>query len=120
MQAGGSRYECVYIRPTNGRADDQLRRNHSTQYVSAPDWPWERLRKESPGVYESYADMVAGEWTHLRIVVHGTNASLYVGGSAEPCLIVHDLKLGDVEGGVALWIGPGTEGYFRNLKVSGE
>ena len=65
MKAGGSRYECIYIRPTNGRADDQLRRNHSTQYVSAPDWPWERLRKESPGVYESYADMVTGEWTHL-------------------------------------------------------
>ena len=120
MQAGGARFENIYIRPTNGRADDQLRRNHSTQYVSVPDWPWERLRKESPGVYESYADMVAGEWTHLRIVVHGTNASLYVGAAAEPCLIVHDLKLGDVEGAVALWIGPGTEGYFRNLKISGE
>ena len=120
MQAGGSRFENIYIRPTNGRADDQLRRNHATQYVSAPDWPWERLRKESPGVYESYADMVAGEWTHLRIVVHGTNASLYVGAAAEPCLIVHDLKLGDVEGAVALWIGPGTEGYFRSLKVSSE
>jgi hypothetical protein len=120
MQAGGSRFENIYIRPTNGRAADQLRRNHSTQYVSAPDWPWERLRKESPGVYESYADMVAGEWTHLRVVVHGTNASLYVGAAAEPCLMVHDLKLGDVEGAVALWIGPGTEGYFRNLKISGE
>ena len=120
MQAGGSRFENIYIRPTNGRADDQLRRNHSTQYVSVPDWPWERLRKESPGVYESYADMVAGEWTHLRIVVRGTNASLYVGAADEPCLIVHDLKLGDVEGAVALWIGPGTEGYFRNLKISSE
>jgi len=120
VQAGGSRFENIYIRPTNGRADDQLRRNHSTQYVSVPDWPWERLRKESPGVYESYADMVAGEWTHLRIVVHGTNASLYVGASAQPCLMVHDLKLGDVEGAVGLWIGPGTEGYFRNLKITGE
>jgi hypothetical protein len=120
MQAGGSRFENIYIRPTNGRADDQLRRNHSTQYVSVPDWPWERLRKENPGLYESYADMVAGEWTHLRIVVHGTDASLYVGAAAQPCLMVHDLKLGDVEGAVALWIGPGTEGYFRNLKITGE
>jgi hypothetical protein len=118
VAAGGARFENIYIRPTNGRADDQLRRNHATQYVSVPDWPWERLRKESPGVYESYADMVAGEWTHLRIVVHGTDASLYVGAAAEPCLLVHDLKLGDVAGAVALWIGPGTEGYFRNLKVS--
>jgi len=117
-QAGGSHWENIYIRPTNGRAEDQLRRNHSTQYTSHPDWPWERLRKETPGVYESYADMAAGEWTHLRIVVHGVDASLYVGGAEQPCLLVHDLKLGDVEGSIALWIGPGTEGYFRNLKIS--
>jgi hypothetical protein len=44
-----SKYEYVYIRPTNGRADDQLRRNHSTQYSSHPDYEWLRLRTESPG-----------------------------------------------------------------------
>ena len=27
-------YEGIYLRPTNGRADDQLRRNHTTQYIS--------------------------------------------------------------------------------------
>ncbi len=43
--------ECFYLRPTNGRADDQLRRNHSTQYVSEPDYGWPRLRSETPGVY---------------------------------------------------------------------
>jgi hypothetical protein len=118
VQADKVRCENIYIRPTNGRSDDQLRRNHSTQYTSHPDWPWERLRKESPGVYESYADMVPGEWTHLRVVVNGVDASLYVGGAQQPCLLVHDLKLGDVEGAVALWIGPGTEGYFRNVNVS--
>ncbi len=118
IAAGSARFECIYIRPTNGRADDQLRRNHATQYVSFPDWPWERLRKESPGVYESYADMAAGEWTHLRIVVQGASASLYLNGAAQPCLIVHDLKLGDSEGAIGLWIGPGTEGYFRKLTIA--
>jgi hypothetical protein len=29
-----AKYECFYLRPTNGRADDQVRRNHSTQYIS--------------------------------------------------------------------------------------
>jgi hypothetical protein len=120
MQGDGSHFENIYIRPTNGRAADQLRRNHSTQYTSHPDWPWERLRKESPGVYESYADMMPGEWTHLRVVVRGADASLYVGGAEQPCLLVHDLKLGDVEGAVGLWIGPGTEGYFRNIKISSD
>jgi hypothetical protein len=120
LQGGGMRFENFYIRPTNGRADDQLRRNHATQYVSVPDWPWERLRKESPGVYESYADMGAGEWTHLRIVVHGTNASLFVGDAVQPCLLVHDLKQGDADGAVALWIGPGTEGHFAQLMISSD
>ena len=67
VQGGGSKYEVIYLRPTNGRADDMLRRNHSTQYVSDPEWPWERLRKESPGVYESYVDLEAGIWTRYRM-----------------------------------------------------
>jgi hypothetical protein len=113
-----SRFEIIYLRPTNSHADDQLRRNHTTQYSSDPDWPWDRLRKESPGVYESWVDMETGEWTHMRIVVHGTDASLYVNHALNPCLIVHDLKLGDIEGSVGLWMGQDTEGYFRNLNIS--
>jgi hypothetical protein len=59
-----------------------------------------------------------GVWTRYKIVVDGLNARLYVHGVEQPCLIVDDLKLGDTEGGVALWVGPGTEGYFSNLKIS--
>src|SRR5437899_9195719 len=113
-----SRFEIIYLRPTNSHADDQLRRNHTTQYSSDPDWPWDRLRKESPGVYESWVDMETGEWTHMRIVVPGTAASRSVNHARNPCLIVHDLKLGDSEGSVGLWMGQDTEGYFRNLSIS--
>jgi hypothetical protein len=112
------RLEYIYLRPTNGRADDQLRRNHSTQYASAPDYPWHRLRKESPGVYESYTDMEVDAWTHMRIVVRGTDAWLYVNHAPQPCLIVHDLKLGKTRGAVALWIGSEAIGYFRNIKIT--
>lgn len=118
VQNAGSKYEAIYLRPTNGRADDMLRRNHSTQYISEPEWPWDRLRNESPGVYESYVDLESGAWTKYRIVVKGTRAELYVDNAAQPCLIVKDLKLGDVSGGIALWVGPGTEAYFANLKVT--
>jgi len=69
IQPDQTHFECIYIRPTNGRADDQLRRNHATQYESEPDFPWSRLRSETPGVYESYADLETGAWTKLRIVV---------------------------------------------------
>ena len=117
VQPDNEHFECFYLRPTNGRADDQLRRNHSVQYVSEPDWPWERLRKEMPGVYESYADLVSGEWTKVRIVVSGTRAQLYVNGSSEPCLIVNDLKAGTSRGRVALWIGDETDAHFANLIV---
>ena len=112
------RYECLYLRPTNGRAEDQLRRNHSTQYISHPDFPWDRLRKESPGLYESYVDLVPGEWTRVRIDVSGNEARLYVHGAEQPALIVKDLKLGASEGAVALWIGPGTEAHFSGLRIT--
>ena len=113
-----SKYECFYIRPTNGRADDQLRRNHSTQYISMPEYPWSRLRQEAPGQYESYVDLVSGEWTRIRIEVNGIKARLYVNRSSQPVLVVNELKHSDSQGSVALWIGLGTEGYFANLRIS--
>lgn len=112
------RYEYIYLRPTNGRADDQVRRNHSTQYSSHPDFDFARARREAPEKYESYVDLQPGVWTKYRIEVAGRSARLYVNGSEQPCLIVDDLKLEPAEGGVALWVGPGTEGYFSNLTIT--
>ena len=112
------RFEYIYLRPTNGRADDQVRRNHSTQYSAHPDYPFNRLRQDSPEKYESYVDLEPGAWTPMRIVVKGTTARLFVHGAAQPALVVNDLKLGDSEGAVALWIGPGTEGYFTGLSIT--
>ena len=111
-------YDAFYLRPTNGRADDQERRNHATQYISHPDWPWSRLRKETPSRYESYVDLEPGVWTRVRIEVRGDRARLYVHGHEEPTLIVNDVKTGaDGKGAVALWVGPGTIAHFRNLTV---
>ena len=118
LAAEPSKYECFYIRPTNGRADDQVRRNHSTQYISVLEYEWSRLRKEAPGEYESYVDLAPGEWTKIKIEVSGVKARLFVNDSTQPVLIVNDLKHGDSEGAVALWIGLGTEGYFANLRLS--
>ncbi len=115
---GDGRYEYIYLRPTNGRAEDQVRRNHSTQYSSYPDFDFARSRQEAPEKYESYVDLEPGVWTHYKIEVEGRNARLYVHGASQPCLIVSDLKLEPRVGGVALWVGPGTEGYFSNLKIS--
>ncbi len=110
-------FEYIYLRPTNGRADDQVRRNHSTQYSAYPDFSFAVARQQAPEKYESYVDLEAGAWTRYRITIEGTKARLYVNGTTQPCLIVNDLKLGDSSGGVALWIGPGTEGYFMALDI---
>lgn len=119
VQADLRTYEAFYLRPTNGRADDQVRRNHSAQYISHPDWPWFRLRKESPEKYESYVDLVPGQWTSVKIEVKGAQARLYVHGQAQPTLIVSDLKTGAAaKGAVALWLDAGTLAHFRNLTVT--
>lgn len=110
-------YEAFYVRPTNGRADDQLRRNHATQYVSHPQWTWQKFRTEFPGKYESYTDLEAGAWTHLRVTVEGVKARLYVNRAPQPCLIVNDLRKGARRGKIALWIGDGTDAHFANLRV---
>ncbi|MCH7889388.1 MAG: hypothetical protein IIA00_08940 [Proteobacteria bacterium] len=107
-------YEAFYLRPTNGRADDQVRRNHSAQYISHPDFPWFKLRQDTPGGYESYVDLVPDVWTHVKIVVSGLRAELYVNDAKQPCLIVKDLKLGEVAGPVALWINAGTDAHFAD------
>src|SRR5262249_41216628 len=113
-----AKYECFYLRPTNGRVDDQVRRNHSTQYISYPDFPWHRLRKEFPEKYESYADLVPGEWTKVKIEVRGDKARLYVHDAPQPVLVVNDLKQGQSRGQIALWVGAGTVAHFANLRVS--
>jgi hypothetical protein len=121
IDAAGGSFACesFYIRPTNGRAEDQVRRNHSTQYFSYPGYDFDRLRREAPGQYESYADLVPGEWTHLRIEVAGATARLYVGAATQPTLIVRDLKRGaDARGTVGLFVDNGTDGHFRNLSIS--
>jgi hypothetical protein len=113
----GDSAERLYIRPENSRVNDQLFRNRSTQYESDPAFPWQRLRQENPGVYESYVDLESGAWTKLRIEVSGAKARLYVNGATQPCLVVNDLKHGDGRGKIALWARISTDAYFSNLRV---
>jgi hypothetical protein len=116
--ADGSRFECFYLRPTNGRADDQVRRNHSLQYISIPGFPWQLLREKFPEKYESYVDLQPGEWTKVKVVAKGDHAQLFVHGAGQPALIVNDLKQPASGGVVGLWVGPATVAHFANLRVT--
>ena len=119
LQPDNKTYDTFYLRPTNGRAEDQERRNHSAQYISHPEWPWFRFRSETPSRYESYVDIEPAKWIHVKIEVDGEKARLYVDGREQPTLIVNDLKSGaDAKGAVALWFEGSTVAHFANLKIT--
>lgn len=110
-------YEGVYIRPGNSVAPDQARRNHAIQYVSEPNFGWEKLRRTWPSIYESWVDLTPLAWTHLRIEVHGRKAQVFINGSTKPSLLVDGLKGQDLQGPIALWSFSGEQSYFANLKI---
>ncbi len=118
VAADRSHFECLYLRPKNGRSEDQLQRNHSVQYISIPGFGWQKLRSESPGKYESYVDLVPGQWTQVKIQVAGSRARLYVNAAEQPVLIVNDLKQPSANGAIALWVGVGTIAHFSEIKVA--
>jgi hypothetical protein len=119
VQPDRKTYDCFYLRPTNGRVDDQERRNHTAQYMSHPDYPWFKLREQAPSRYESYVDIGPAEWTHVKIEVDGDKARLFVNGNQQPTLIVNDVKSGAAaKGAVALWIERTTVAHFANLKIT--
>jgi hypothetical protein len=113
-----SRFGAYYIRPTNARAEDQIRRNHTMQYFSFPDYPYSRLREQQPECYEAYADLDQNDWTQLQIQLCQGTATFYINHAAQPSMIVSDLKLaGAARGSIALWLDIGTVAYFSNLSI---
>ncbi|MBP6358920.1 MAG: hypothetical protein KA311_06180 [Sediminibacterium sp.] len=118
INTDNTQFESIYIRPTNGRANVQLRRNRAVQYFSYPDFKYNVLRTIAPGMYESYADMGLNEWIQLKIEVENSQAKLYINNSKQPVLIVNDLKHGaNAAGAIGLFVDIGTEGYFKDLVV---
>lgn len=112
-------FESIYLRPTNSVSEDQVRRNHSVQYVAWPDYRFDLLRQQFPERYESYAEINLRRWIHMKIVVSGQRAALYLDHNENPSLIVNDLKLGPQQcGGVGIWLESGTVAWFRELKIT--
>ena len=118
VQPDRKTYDCFYLRPTNGRSDDQERRNHTAQYIAHPEHTWSALREKTPSRYESYVDIVPAAWIHVKIVVAGDKARLYVNHQEQPTLIVNDVKSGaGAKGGIALWFEGTTIAHYANLKI---
>jgi hypothetical protein len=112
-------FETVYLRPLNGRKKNPPapRDTRAVQYFAYPDWKFDRLRKEYPdGHFESGADIAEDEWIALRLDIDEAQVRVSVNGKEE--LALNDAKAAPAAGGIGLWVGMGTEGYFSNLRVT--
>lgn len=118
IDAQDKAFESIYLRPKVGRSEDQNSRNHTVQYFSYPDFKFKRLRQEFPGTYETAAPVNIEEWITFRIEVKGTRAELFVNNAKYSTLVVPKMLGKTRSGGIGLWVDIGTEGYFKDLKIS--
>jgi hypothetical protein len=53
----------------------------------------------------------------LKLVLEGKRVSAFVNGSDKPALTV-ELLINRFKGKVGLWVGNGSDGWFKNLKIT--
>jgi hypothetical protein len=114
--ADATTFDAVYFRPFRFADEDPDARSHAVQYVSWPEYTWEKLRKDKPGAFEAAIQPVpdpAG-WFHVRIDVTKQKVSVSVDGGTQPCLVVD--RLGHRKGAVGLWV-DSMPASFRNLRI---
>jgi hypothetical protein len=119
IAGAGTSFESVYLRPLNGRKTNPPppRDRRAIQYFAYPDWKFDRLRKEYPdGRYEAGADIGDDEWIALKLDIDDARVRVSVNGKQE--LALTETKVPSSAGGISLWVGRGTDGYFTNLRVT--
>jgi hypothetical protein len=111
--------DAIYFCPFNFQSSDPVRRIHAVQYVSHPDFPWNKLREDQNGKYEKAIPSAPNpnEWFHAKIIVDYPHISVYVNNSIEPCLSIDQLN--DRQSGrIGLWVGNNSGGDFANLIIT--
>ncbi|MFD1314786.1 hypothetical protein [Namhaeicola litoreus] len=117
VNGDNSSFESIYLRPNVGRSDNQFARNHTVQYYAYPDYKFDRLRAESKGEFETYADIGLDEWITFRVELKEKVAKLYLNDQEQSSFIVNEMKGKSQSGSIALWVDIGTEGYFKDFKI---
>ena len=111
-----SEFESLYIRPTNGRVDDPVRKNRALQYFSYPNYTFAYFRDHGITDYEGQADIGLDEWIALKAVIKDEQADLYVNDK----LVLHVPEMihgKDARGSVGLFVDIGTDGFFKDLEI---
>jgi len=114
-------YESIYFRPFNFRTTDLGRKSHAVQYIANPAYDWPKLRAEFPNKYEQSISPAPDpdQWFHVKITVAGELISVYVNNSKQPALKVKPLTRTSGKM-VGYWVGNGSGGDWRNLKIISE
>ncbi|WP_269236541.1 hypothetical protein [Flavobacterium flavigenum] len=117
--ADDNNYDAVYCRPFNFFAKDSVRRIHAVQYISHPDFTWEKLRKERNAVFEK--EIInppnPNDWFTLKLVIDSTTVKAYINDAAQPSLIVEKLN-NRKSGKLGLFTADSSGGDFKNIKIS--
>lgn len=114
-------FESYYVRPTNGRHPDPVRRSHGSQYFSYPGYTFSYFREHDIPGFEAPCDIGLDEWMTLKAVIKNAEAIFYVNDMNTPVLVVEQLKHGaNARGGIGFYVDTGTEAFFRNLQVTYE
>lgn len=110
-------YDAIYFRPFNFQNPE--RKHHAVQYISHPDYTWYSLRQNQPEKYENPVIPVPNpnEWFHAKIVIKYPLVKVFVNNSKEASLIINQLS-SRKKGWIGFWVGNGSDGYFKNLKIS--
>jgi len=103
-------YEAIFFRPGNSGTTQAVQ--YTPGFKGANVWQI----YTGPG-YTAAAEIPRNQWIHLRIVVTGLVAKLYLNQATEPALVVPDLKLGPAKGSIGFW-GHMGGGYFSNLSYT--
>ena len=111
-------YDVVYFRPFNFRHADPVRRTWSVQYMSLPQYGFDRLRKENTGQFECEItpNPKPEDWIHARIVIAKDSIKVYVSGMDKPSLSVRTLQ-NRSKGMFGLWTSA-TAAEFANLVIT--
>jgi hypothetical protein len=118
IQQDNAEFESYYVRPTNGRHPDPVRRSHGSQYFSYPGYTFSYFREHDITGFEAPCDIGLDEWITLKAKIRDGKAEFYVNNMEQATLVVDKLKHGaDGRGAVGLYVDMGTEGFFRNITI---
>ncbi|WP_203567152.1 hypothetical protein [Aestuariimicrobium ganziense] len=118
IKDGTKAFESVYLRPLNGLKVDPPgpRGQRAVQHFAYPDWPFDRLREERPGLYESAADIGPDEWIQLSVDVAADGVVVRID---DQVVLQVDQPLAEPSiGTVGLFVDIGTEAFFADLQVT--